>query len=213
MGVGQLLVLVEVQHGQRDVEVLTLGADVVGRTEAAVLLDLEVVVDEAGPHQPAQYEAQDTAAHDHVDVGAGLEWSGCLSLTLRVLLGAGHLLQAMPSTAHSTAPAGGLAAPVSPPGAPLSLARRPVRPAGPAPVTGLGVAAPLLRGGGEALLALAGRHPPLGPPSTGLGAGGPGGEVAPLALPPSYHRASLRAVAVLPLLGHPGSLKQSPVSL
>ena len=52
MGVGQLLVLVEVQHGQRDVEVLALGADVVGRTEAAVLLDLEVVVDEAGPRRP-----------------------------------------------------------------------------------------------------------------------------------------------------------------
>ena len=201
MGVGQLLVLVEVQHGQRDVEVLALGADVVGRTEAAVLLDLEVVVDEAGPQEAAQYEAQHTAAHDHVDVGPGLERSGSLSLTLRVRLGAGHLLHTQTSTAHSTATAGGLAAPVSPPGAPLSLARRPVRPAGPGPVTWLGVAAPLLCfSGGETVLGLAGRHPPLGPPATGLGAGGPGGEVAPLSLPPSCHRrASIRSVAVLPL--------------
>ena len=88
-----LLVLLQVQHWQRDVEVLTLGTDVVGRVEAAVLLDLEVVVDEAGPHHPAQYEAEDAAAHYEVDAGPGRDRGGSL-LPLPPLLtrGAGQLL-------------------------------------------------------------------------------------------------------------------------
>ena len=88
-----LFVLFEVQHGQRHVEVLALGTDVVGRVEAAVLLDLEVVVDEAGPHHPAQYEAEDAAAHYEVDAGPGRDRGGSL-LPLPPLLtrGAGQLL-------------------------------------------------------------------------------------------------------------------------
>ena len=85
-----LLVLFEVQHGQRHVEVLTLGTDVVGRVEAAVLLYLEVIVDQASPHHPAQDEAQHAAAHYEVDTAGAPSHGGRPLLPLQA--GAGELL-------------------------------------------------------------------------------------------------------------------------
>lgn len=68
------------------------------RVEAAVLLYLEVIIDQAGPHHPAQYEAEDAAAHDEVDTGAGSDRSPSLlplqALLARLCGGAGLFLVA-----------------------------------------------------------------------------------------------------------------------
>ena len=70
------------------------------RVETAVLLYLEVVIDEAGPHHPAQYEAEDAASHDEVDAGPGSDRSpSLLSLLAGREGGAGlFLVSGTPST-------------------------------------------------------------------------------------------------------------------
>ena len=96
-----LLVFALLQHGQRHVEILVLGTDVVWRMETTVLLHLEVVVDEAGPDEAPEHEPDHGGAHDHVEASSGFRhWPRLLSACAAL---------GVPGLAMSRLEAGGLA--------------------------------------------------------------------------------------------------------
>ncbi len=77
-GVGAQLLVLQIQHGQRHVQILRLCADVVGRADgptsataaataqAARLPFLEVVVDQARAQQPTEHESRQAGAHHYI---------------------------------------------------------------------------------------------------------------------------------------------------